>query len=177
MKAKQLEFKTPATIGVQGDVAIAHGVIIKPVVTIGVDGEHSLINLVFKPTNEVGQESEGYIGMDIKDVPDLLKSIREMLTPMEKLEMLKSSMTALALGETIAEISILIGDTIYEKIGCRATTNSEIVQMAFEFETLHAGFDWGIDEELPDGKPVPYCTDYYEAIETFVSHKLKEYGR
>lgn len=39
------------------------------------------------------------------------------------------------------------------------------VQEAINFERMHHGIEWGVDDELPSGKPLPYGEEYIDAID------------
>jgi len=46
------------------------------------------------------------------------------------------------------------------------------IQWAIEFEKLHLGVKWGVDEKMPSGSKFPYSDDYMEAVEKYTEEQI-----
>jgi hypothetical protein len=177
MKTKIVKFKNPSFhVESTTDSHIIEGMAVQPVIIPDDIGKQSLVAVILSPVDNTGNHLGVSTNVHIQDVPNLLQAIKEVgITPKDNLSMLKESMTGLATMETVAELSRLMWDGIYDKSGDMADVTHHIIQCAFRFEEIHLGVKWGVDDGLLDESPFPYDEDYYLALESHAKTCLNAY--
>jgi hypothetical protein len=75
--------------------------------------------------------------------------------------------------EAVSDISQIAAKLNFYTGDSRVVNDAHVfIDWAIEFEKLHIGVQWGVDEKLPNGSSFPYGNDYRDAIDNFTREKI-----